>query len=77
MKEPEILEVTMIDFHEERITKKDLLKKFEKALDKFTPYDTLHYVGLRAIVRDGNQTFLERLASELSELIRGADSACD
>ena len=56
MKEPEILEVTMIDFHDESITKKDLLKKFEEALDEFTQDETLHSITLRAVVRVGENT---------------------
>ena len=30
----EVLNTTMIDFYEENITKKDLLKKLQEALDK-------------------------------------------
>jgi hypothetical protein len=56
MEKPEILEVTMIDFQEESITKKDLLKKFEEALDEFTQNETLYSITLRAVVRVGENT---------------------
>ena len=56
MKDPEILEATMIDFHEESIIKKDLLKKIEEALDEFTQNETLHSITLRAVVRVGENT---------------------
>ena len=47
----EVLNTTMIDFYEESITKKDLLKKLQEALDNFTECETLHSITLRAIVR--------------------------
>ena len=46
----EVLNATMIDFYEESITKKDLLKKLQEALDNFTECETLHSITLRAIV---------------------------
>ena len=77
MKEPEILEVTMIDFHEESITKKDLLKKFEEALDEFTQDETLHSITLHAIIRtEESPVPLEKVASVLSGLVQDAEAAC-
>ncbi len=78
MEKPEILGVTMIDFHEENITKKDLLKKLQEALDNFTECETLHSITLRAVVRVNQKPSLEqKIASVLSRLIQDADSACD
>lgn len=74
----EVLNTTMIDFYEENITKKDLLKKLQEALDNFTECETLHSITLRSIVRFNQRPSLEqKIASVLSRLIQDADSACD
>lgn len=73
----EVLNTTMIDIYEENITKKDLLKKLQEALDNFTECETLHSITLRSIVRvEENQVPLEKVASVLSGLVQDADTAC-
>lgn len=71
-----VSDVTIIDICEENISKKDLLKKFEEALDNFTDNTNIDSITARVIVRPICHSVHQKVASVLSDLVRNADSAC-
>lgn len=70
-----VFDVKVIVFHEENITKKGLIKKFQEALDEFTDNTDIDSITARVIVRLRCSDVHQKLASVLSDLVQSADSA--
>lgn len=75
-KKTAIFNVNEIRIYEENISKKDLLRKFEEALDDFTDNTNIDSMTARVIVRPTCPDVHQKVASVLSDLVRNADSAC-